>query len=124
MKLLLVGLALSMLAVPAVVHQDAKPKEKKQFAYVLHLAPEWVDHSKWTPREQEIGGKHFAWLLQKHKEGKVLFAGRTLVDNPMGIVVLEVDSEQEARAIMEGDAAVKEELMMAELHPFQVALQR
>ncbi|MFS0779652.1 YciI family protein [Neobacillus sp. 3P2-tot-E-2] len=55
-------------------------------------------------------------ILAKHynrgvvQEGKLILAGRTLNMDPsgMGIVILEVDSEEEARELMENDPAVKE----------------
>jgi uncharacterized protein len=40
----------------------------------------------------------------------------------MGVIVLEVESETEARKIMDDDAAVKAGIMSAELLPFQTAL--
>ena len=42
----------------------------------------------------------------------------------MGIVILEVDSEEEARVLMENDPAVKEGIMEAQLFPYRVALIR
>lgn len=42
----------------------------------------------------------------------------------MGIVILEVDSEEEARELMENDPAVKEGVMEATLFPYRVALIR
>lgn len=52
-------------------------------------------------------------------------AGRTLNESDpsqFGIVILEVDAEEEARKIMEEDDAVKEKIMTAQLFPFRVAL--
>jgi uncharacterized protein len=126
MKTLLVAVAVSVLSLPALLPQDAKPKPaaKKQFVYVLHLAPVWLDQTKWTQAQQDIIAKHVEWLKKQHADGKLVFAGRTMVDNPMGLVVLEVDTEAEALSIMEGDEAVKQKLMTAELSPFQVVLER
>jgi uncharacterized protein YciI len=60
------------------------------------------------------------------KEGKLILAGRTLTMDPkqIGIIILEVDSEEEARHVMENDDAVKEKIMTAELLPFKVALSK
>jgi uncharacterized protein YciI len=97
-----------------------------EFIYVLRLVPRLLDEENWTDKEHRIVERHFLRLQQLVKEGKVVLAGRTLVtdDRKMGIVILQVDSEEEARRIMENDDAVKEEIMTAELFPFRIALNR
>ena len=52
------------------------------------------------------------------------FAGRTLImdSSGFGIVILEVDSEEEATSLMESDPAIKEGIMTATLFPYRVAL--
>jgi D-alanyl-D-alanine carboxypeptidase len=96
--------------------------EKKQFVIVLRLNAKYQDDKNWTAAETEAVGRHFAKLQQLQKDGKLILAGRTLVKESMGIVVLEVESETEARQIMEADDAVKAGIMSAELLPFQTAL--
>lgn len=44
--------------------------------------------------------------------------------DPTGIVILEVESEEEARALMQSDPAVADGIMTAELFPYSVALIR
>jgi uncharacterized protein YciI len=56
------------------------------------------------------------------KEGKLILAGRTTVKESMGVIILEVENEAEARKVMENDAAVKAGIMSAEVLPFQTAL--
>ncbi|MGH9941382.1 MAG: YciI family protein [Pyrinomonadaceae bacterium] len=102
-----------------------KAGEKKQFIYVLKLIPRLLDEKNWTEKDGQIVGRHFRRLKQLHKEGKVILAGRTLNEtepSQMGLVILAVDSEAEAKAIMENDDAVKEKIMTAQLFPFSVAL--
>lgn len=98
--------------------------EKKQFIYVLKLIPSLLDENNWTEREEKIVNKHFVELQELLREGKLVLAGRTLNmdDKTFGIVILEVDSEEEARTIMKNDPAVAEEIMTAELFPYRVAL--
>ena len=50
--------------------------------------------------------------------------GRTLMmdSSGFGIVILEVDSEEEAINLMESDPAIKEGIMTATLFPYRVAL--
>jgi len=58
------------------------------------------------------------------ERGIVLLAGRTLHtdETSHGLVVLEVDSEEQARTVMTNDPAVKAGTFCAELFPFSVAL--
>lgn len=99
-------------------------KEKMQFIYKLKLIPKLLDENNWTDYENEIVGRHFEILQNLLKEGRLILAGRTLNMDPsgFGLVILEVESEEEARNIMENDPAVKEKIMSAELYPYRVAL--
>lgn len=98
--------------------------EKKQYIYVLKLIPRFLDESNWTEKENKIVQDHFEKLQDLQKEGKLILAGRTLTMDTegFGIVILEVDTESEARELMEGDPAVKEGIMTAQLFPYRVAL--
>jgi uncharacterized protein len=105
--------------------QEEKKPVKKQFVYVLQLIPRLLKEKNWTARDNEIVGRHFKRLQQLQKDGRLILAGRTLnLDkNTLGIVILQVDSEAEAKDIMANDDAVKEKIMTAKLYPFTVALQ-
>jgi uncharacterized protein YciI len=67
-------------------------------------------------------GRHFTRLQQLEKDGKLIFAGRTLVKESMGVVILEVETE--ARRVMDEDEAVKAGIMSAEILPFQTSLMK
>lgn len=77
-----------------------------------------------TDQEADVVGRHFAYLEDLVAKGRVLMAGRTLNQDEtcFGIVVLVADSELEASALMQGDPAVAEGVMTAELFPYRVAL--
>lgn len=98
--------------------------EKLQFLYQLKLIPSLLEESNWTEKENAIVQGHFEVLKTLQQEGKLILAGRTLNMDPtgFGIVILEVDSEEEARGLMETDPAVKEGIMEATLFPYRVAL--
>ncbi len=98
--------------------------KKLQFIYFLKLVPRLIDDNNWTDVENDIVDRHFIRLQKLVKEGKVILAGRTLNEDPDGIVILEVDSEEEAIELMENDPAVKEKVMTAKLLPYRVALIR
>ena len=54
----------------------------------------------------------------------MLLAGRTqnTDESSFGIVILDVDSEDAARAIQEADPAITSGIMRSELFPYRVAL--
>lgn len=100
--------------------------KKKQFVYFLQLIPRLLKEENWTDVEEDIVDRHFKRLQRLVEEGKVILAGRTLNMDPegRGIVILEVDSEEEAIELMENDPTVKEKIMTAKLYPYRVALMR
>lgn len=100
--------------------------EKKQFIYVLKLIPPLLKPDNWTEKEEEIVDRHFANLQKLLNEGKLILAGKTsgLDEKTFGIVILEVETDDEALSIMENDPAVAEGIMQAELFPYHIALLR
>lgn len=96
--------------------------EKLQFLYQLKLIPSLLNQANWTEKENSIVQHHFEVLQNLQEEGRLLLAGRTLNLDPIGIVILEVDTEEEAIELMHNDPAVKEGIMEAQLFPYRVAL--
>lgn len=97
---------------------------KRQFIYVLRLKPALLNEKNWTVKEDAIVEKHFTNLQGLLEEGKLILAGKTegLDEKTFGIVIIETDSEEEAKLIMKSDPAVEEGIMTAELFPYRVAL--
>jgi len=77
-----------------------------------------------TTEEAEIVAQHFAYLKQLTDQGVVVLAGRTLNtdEKSFGIVIMQADSEETARTVMQNDPAVKHQVMRAELYPYRIAL--
>ena len=126
-KLFATSVVFLFLCAPLVSRNVLRGDERKQFAYVLRLTLRLRDEKNWTEADNAAVGRHFRRLQQLHREGKVVLAGKTLDDadeGQFGVVVLEVNSADEARKIMEGDDAVREGVMTARLFPFRVALIR
>lgn len=67
---------------------------------------------------------HVEYLERLSKECVVLLAGRTQTTDEatFGIVVLQADSESTAREIMDNDPAVLNDIMNAQLFPYQSAV--
>lgn len=78
----------------------------------------------WTEADWEVYERHHAHLLRGAAEGVVVLAGRSQDWVGPAIVIVEVDSEAEARRFMETDPFVAEGLFGAELHPFKTAVAR
>lgn len=95
-----------------------------QFLYKLKLIPELLLEENWTDKENSMVYEHFKVLQGLLKENKLIMAGKTdnLDASTFGLVILQVDSEEIARTIMENDPTVKGGIMTAELYPYSVAL--
>lgn len=123
---LLLLVLVSVLCSTGLTQEPPKAKQKQQFLIVLKLIPHLLDDKNWTERENQLVAKHFARLKELLKDGKLVLAGRTTTNDPkqMGLIVVETDSEEEARQIMQNDDAVSGKIMTAELFPFTVALRK
>jgi uncharacterized protein YciI len=116
-----IGLALVVLGIS---FGQSAPAEKKAFLIRIQpVRPTFT--SDITPAEQKIMGSHFAYLKKLAAEGKVVLAGPS--DNGVktfGIIVVEVASEEEAQAILEGDPSQQAGVMKGEVLPFHIAIMR
>ena len=78
----------------------------------------------WTDEDNRTAGEHFAYLQAAAADGVLVMAGRSQDGIGPAIVILEVETEADARRFMEGDPFVSSGMFGASLHPFRVALQR
>lgn len=115
-----------LVSLSACAFAGDEPVKQEQFLYRLRLIPRLLDEDNWTDKENQIVEEHFERLKGLLTDGRLVLAGRTLNMDPtgFGIVILEVESEEEARELMDGDPAVREGIMTAELFPYRVALIR
>ncbi len=75
-----------------------------------------------TPDEETIMEDHFQYLKLATEKGDVLLAGPCL-DDTFGIIVFRAVDAAAAQTFMFNDPAVKNNVMMAELHPLHISLQ-
>ena len=80
------------------------------------------DPGAWTDADSLIADQHFAHLELGAADGIVLLAGSSQYWLGPAIVILEVDSEEQARTFMAEDPFVSSGLVGARLHPFRIAL--
>ncbi|MBL1217871.1 MAG: hypothetical protein D8M59_10295 [Planctomycetes bacterium] len=94
--------------------------------YLYRVQPTRTEMLSEGPTEDEaaIVQAHFEYLQRLTRDGIVLMAARTLTtdSDSFGIVIFEADSVDAARSLMNGDPAVHEGVMSAELFPCRVAL--
>jgi uncharacterized protein YciI len=76
-----------------------------------------------TEEEAEIMSKHFVYLQEKLREGKLILAG-PVTTGEFGLSVVETESEEEAVEIMNNDPAVLSGIMTPTIYPYRVSLLR
>ena len=103
-----------------------KPKQTRQFIYVLKLVPRLHSDSAWTDDDKAALARHFNRFKESIDKGELILAGRTMEpgDKTFGIAIFDATDEAAAKKYMEADPAVTGGVMTAELHPFAIALQR
>jgi uncharacterized protein YciI len=117
----------TLIALPATAEENPPANAAMpQYLYVLHLVPRLREEKAWTPADQAVGERHFAYIKQAAAAGRLILAGRTQepLDKTFGIAVFEAENDAAARGFMQADPAVAEGIMTAELHPYRIAAQR
>lgn len=76
-----------------------------------------------TEEEAEIMSKHFVYLREKLREGKLIVAGPATTGE-FGLSVVETETEEEAIEIMNNDPAVLSGIMTPTIYPYRVSLLR
>lgn len=97
-----------------------------QYVYTLKLVSRLIDDANWTSLDKKVVEQHLSHLERLLKEGILILAGRTLDEDEkmFGIVIFEAETDEQAEHIMLNDPAVKAGIMIADLHPYRVALIR
>ena len=87
---------------------------------LLYRGAKWTPES--TPETERLQQAHLANIQRMQKEGKLLVAGPFLDNGDLrGIYVFRVASDQEARALVDTDPAVRAGRLRFELHPWYAA---
>jgi uncharacterized protein YndB with AHSA1/START domain/uncharacterized protein YciI len=95
------------------------PPNQQFFVRLIPPRNDWPESM--TPDEQVAMGDHFEYLKKLTGAGKVLIAGPCFAPT-FGLLVLETESENEAREIMQNDPSVLRKINTFEIQPMRVAL--
>jgi len=87
---------------------------KKFFVVIFKPGPRWIPGK--SIFEQPLD-PHVTYLQGLFKRGKLVTAG-PFSDSSGGMTIMQVDSEQEARQLIDRDPNVINGLLQAELHPW------
>lgn len=90
------------------------------WTYLIRIA-RGVSPEELTADETAIVQKHAAYIDGLYRDGVVMVAGPCTDFIGPGIVIFHASDEQAARAIMEGDPAVKAGVFSSELHPMYLS---
>jgi|WetSurMetagenome_2_1015567.scaffolds.fasta_scaffold255313_1 uncharacterized protein YndB with AHSA1/START domain/uncharacterized protein YciI len=119
-------LILAIIAIGAGCHtasaangDSAMPQTKHFFVRLLGTRPDWPNNM--TPAEEKIMDDHFAYLKALVAKKKVLVAGPCF-DPVFGLMILQVESDSEAVAIMKEEPSNKTGLMTYQMQPLRLSL--
>jgi uncharacterized protein YciI len=96
--------------------------EKQHFVGMIRpIRAGFVDDP--TPDEERMMGVHFQYLKDAMADGKLLMAGPCIAGaDTFGLIVLRMESEDEAQAFLDADPSVVGGVQTARLFPFHLAL--
>jgi len=81
-----------------------------------------------NPKENEdkIMEDHFHYLKSLLEQKKIYLAGPSLIpEDPLGLIILEAKSEEEAKELVENDPSIKAKIqIVAEFRPIRLSLTR
>ena len=101
---------------------------RKEYLGILTLTEKYKEEKNWAKTDEAIIGGHLQRLVKYKNEGIVILAGRTNyeTDNPdmMGLVIFYAKDDTEAIQFMMADPAVKNNIMLAKVHPYSIALNK
>jgi len=98
----------------AAVPKPETRMEKQRFIVLYSPGPAWLAGK---PIWEQPLQAHGDYIHQLYLRGDLVMAG-PFTDSTGGMAIIDVADENEAKAIVAGDPAVKENIFTAELHPW------
>ena len=108
--------------------QDSTKVKMKEWLGVLTLVEKYKIAANWNAEAEKTGMEHYQRLLKMKNDGIVVLAGRMLIPindpNMMGLVIFYAKDEKEATEFMMNDPAVKNNIMLAKIYPYGIAVNK
>ncbi|HEQ98135.1 MAG TPA: hypothetical protein ENO22_02195 [candidate division Zixibacteria bacterium] len=98
---------------------DRMSEKENYFIKLIGTREGWPENM--TDDEARIMGEHFLYLKNLVLQKKVITAG-PVMDPVFGLIILQVDSEEEAREIMENEPSVVQGVHTYEMQPMHLSL--
>jgi uncharacterized protein len=99
---------------------------KKYFLYKLTLTEKYQKAENWDENSEKIISEHFYFLDNLGKEGKLLFAGRTMYEpgdeRLFGIAIIKESTLEEAVQLISKDPAVVNGIMTSAMYNYSIAI--
>ncbi|MHA2007929.1 MAG: YciI family protein [Promethearchaeota archaeon] len=94
------------------------------FAMIKPYRQDFITNPK--EEEEEIMVNHFNYLKSLLKNKKLFLAGPTLIpEDPIGIIILEAETVDEAKLLLENDPSVEAGIQkITDLRPIRLSLTR
>ncbi len=97
---------------------------KHYYAIIKPYRQDFITNPKES--EDKIMEEHFYYLKSLLEQNKLFLAGPTLIpEDPFGLIILEANSEEEAKNLLENDPSVKTEIQkVIDFRPIRLSLKR
>jgi uncharacterized protein YciI len=109
-------MGLTLCVVSSAPLQADAPANKLNFLVIYRPGPAWLPGK---PVSQQPLKGHGSYMLSLYTQGTLKFAG-PFMDDTGGAVMLEVDTESQAKDLVANDPAVKSGVFVHELHPWRL----
>lgn len=119
-KLLIISVILNLFPITMAAQNNS------HYLYELKLRTQFAHQSSWSEREELIQKQHIQYLDLLTKQG-ILELGGIIdqgLENHLGVVILNVQSFEEAKKIALTDPSVKKGMMTAHIRPLQIYFRR
>jgi uncharacterized protein YciI len=109
-----------LLVAPSLAWADTKPADSL-FVILYKQGPAW---KVGVPMEQQDAmGAHYRYMKQLFDAGTIVDAGPTL-DEPGGVVLLKATDLDAAKAIMQADPSITQQMFTGEVHSWKRTFRR
>ncbi len=113
-------LVITLMSAAALAQQQAPPK---QFIWKMETTRKILTLQDMTPEERQVSRQHGQYLMSLQAAGKLSHAIQIFDPNGLwGVIVLNVESQEEANALLKNDPFMKAGIMRGEAIPARLAI--